>query len=150
MEPLWFRLHPRWILLYLCLVSEGRMPKCGQKGGSWSSFRDAFTCCFGQKKRKSPENSVEFSVGEWDFWDQQRIRGNDFSCLFYEDDNIQESSKVIEVAALVHRAENEGDMITDMTHTGGEGSLGKRDDAEKPQATDLDREAGDTSFNYLE
>ncbi|KYO34772.1 hypothetical protein Y1Q_0010514 [Alligator mississippiensis] len=57
----------------------------------------------------SVENLVEFTITEWDFQDQQ-IRAEDFSCLFYNKDNTEKGGGVINVAVLVHRADNEGDL----------------------------------------
>lgn len=52
---------------------------------------------------------MEFTITEWDFQDQQ-IRAEDFSCLFYNKDNTEKGGGVINVAVLVHRADNEGDL----------------------------------------
>ncbi|XP_044866597.1 uncharacterized protein LOC123366849 isoform X2 [Mauremys mutica] len=117
------------------------MSKSMRKLKCWSSFWGPLICCFGRKRRSSAEELFSFSVSDWDPCGLERVRVDDFSRLFPDDTSMEGDCGDIEVVAMVHRTEDEGDLLEEMDQPGQEEGEGAEDNNRGPQGEDLAGEA---------
>lgn len=66
---------------------------------------------------------------------------DDFSRLFLDDTSMDGGCRGIEVVAMVHKTEEEGDLLEDMDQSGGEEGEGAGDNNGGPQGNDPEGEA---------
>ncbi|CAM2110848.1 unnamed protein product [Caretta caretta] len=85
-----------------------------------------------------------FSVRDWDPCELERVMVDDFSHLFPDDTSMEGDCGDIEVVAMVHRTEDEGDLLEEMDQTCGEEGEGVGDNNRDPQGDDLGGEAPTT------
>ncbi|KAM9156288.1 uncharacterized protein ACDP82_004423 [Pangshura tecta] len=89
----------------------------------------------------SAEEIFSFSVSDWDPCGLERVRVDDFSRLFPDDISMEGDCGDIEVVAMVHRTEDEGDLLEEMDQPGQEEGEGAGDNNRGPQSDGLGGEA---------
>lgn len=85
----------------------------------------------------SREEIFSFSITDWDPCELDRV--DDFSLLFLDDTSMDGGCRGIE--AMVHRSEEEGDLLEDMDQSGREEGEGGGDNNGGPQGNDPEGEA---------
>nr|XP_025038149.1 uncharacterized protein LOC112545066 [Pelodiscus sinensis] len=98
-------------------------------------------CCFGRKRRSSAEEIFSFSITDWDPGELERVRMEDFSRLFPDDISMDGGCTDIEVVAMVHRREDDGDLLEEMDQPGGGEDEGGGDNNRGPPGDDQGGEA---------